>query len=1224
MGIQDFGIRDLLNAHPTLVASMSSYDPYYTAATFGGLLTVPELQCNCLRLEALSRLAIAFATGNKTPPKRIVTSWFANLSSGPCGRYEDPAEDLFTTLIITPRGNFRILGGIWESAAFYLQRIVNVVDTMPDEGNWIRIKEAVYGMLKLSDLICQRASLHRYTSGGEIPHRKLPGNLLPLQQYRKRVIFSTADLREHNLDINNFLPFVFDPNDRSSLKESSLDNSRLLYRPILIKDGELVVSLPTAISAAIRMFVVTAIGDKSRHILVNNLANEFSDYFENNPPLNSGRPPPISFRSTANGLHASYASEISSGLYLHLHFVLDDLNRFLETGLAAVNSDSPTLFAEIDRDIEECSRVVHKQPGFRKGLTLIIGCGIGRGQMLTIPAGNQNDWRIAYLSAADVAILNLLGDFDKFTLWRIVEARLRLGQMGVHIDLFCGLMNLIGWVRLLDGHLIQHSQMPEEFGSDKAIRMMIDSTMVRSLRQEASLADRHAVQTLSGEWVEIRKTDESHFDTERSLPLYVCTRIRPDCGPELVFLTKTRRWFCKVLPLDFDRWMIMHTWLPRIATILDSNAPELPHGPLELTVSFTGQPIQHGTEETVCAADIQSDIRVRVDKTKRLVSVEARQKFEVGLASPTNVSEAALVHQIVSGFLELIDQTENDRAEVLQQQIVPNDQARSCHAFYARHFRDFVSHSLPSKPVTVDPIDDATLRLGLGWNVRKREEGSAIEGKDACTGFLNALVKFVEDSLCAKLKAFNRELLIKRCLTNHEAAMQHQQIWRRTAAANMALRADMNATMAVIVEQQFRNNAATQASRILVELAVCECPIHGGDIPNDWDLSQLMALLLLANAYGGWSNAIHLDAMPPSLRVRALGDVHVDQTFFEQIVEPFGSVSTGAMVKWSISKYSDNFEQPAAVSSAEPAFDKQFIAAWINEHGFGIDQLRAYADKIEDYGIQKKQAVFTISLSELRAIVNGLDDGFKIEETLIMKPRISWRTLPSGLKEKEIQPWRFRRRLSLLRQPIVQIDDSEDPKLVIAPGLLRDSIIYAFRGYYEAAFPGAQLKSPEMKSWFGEAARRRGTEFTLDVAKRLSELGWQVITEIEVTKILAKGFDIDYGDVDVLAWKQGCGRLLLIECKELQFSKTPSEVAEQLSDFRGNTRNGKRDLLKKHIDRCQILESHANLVCSYVGLPTTAKIENLVVFRYPVPMLFVWKSLAYPVRMITYDNLNQI
>lgn len=76
-----------------------------------------------------------------------------------------------------------------------------------------------------------------------------------------------------------------------------------------------------------------------------------------------------------------------------------------------------------------------------------------------------------------------------------------------------------------------------------------------------------------------------------------------------------------------------------------------------------------------------------------------------------------------------------------------------------------------------------------------------------------------------------------------------------------------------------------------------------------------------------------------------------------------------------------------------------------------------------------------------------------------------------------------------------------------------------------------------------------------------------------------------------------------MECKDLHFHTTSGEIAEQLSDSRGEIRHGKRDLLRKHLDRIDVLRNHAEGLAKYVGVANPLVIEGWVVFRNPVPML---------------------
>src|SRR5580704_10593607 len=113
--------------HAELLAALDTFDPIKVLTACGGLLTVPQLQSNCLRLEALAHLAFFTCNGNKKSQPKHLKQWFADLGQGQCGVIEDPAEAVFVGLVVTPRGSFRVINGTSEGGTFCLQRIVNAV-----------------------------------------------------------------------------------------------------------------------------------------------------------------------------------------------------------------------------------------------------------------------------------------------------------------------------------------------------------------------------------------------------------------------------------------------------------------------------------------------------------------------------------------------------------------------------------------------------------------------------------------------------------------------------------------------------------------------------------------------------------------------------------------------------------------------------------------------------------------------------------------------------------------------------------------------------------------------------------------------------------------------------------------------------------------------------------------------------------------------------------------
>src|SRR3546814_11244252 len=94
--------------------------------------------------------------------------------------------------------------------------------------------------------------------------------------------------------------------------------------------------------------------------------------------------------------------------------------------------------------------------------------------------------------------------------------------------------------------------------------------------------------------------------------------------------------------------------------------------------------------------------------------------------------------------------------------------------------------------------------------------------------------------------------------------------------------------------------------------------------------------------------------------------------------------------------------------------------------------------------------------------------------TLVTRPH--WRDIPEGFDAKDIHPWRFRRRLSMLRRPLLQIDEGADPTIIVSPGMIRDGFLYIMSNLYRGDFPDQQL-SPKMRRWKARRADERGAAF---------------------------------------------------------------------------------------------------------------------------------------------------
>lgn len=212
-----------------------------------------------------------------------------------------------------------------------------------------------------------------------------------------------------------------------------------------------------------------------------------------------------------------------------------------------------------------------------------------------------------------------------------------------------------------------------------------------------------------------------------------------------------------------------------------------------------------------------------------------------------------------------------------------------------------------------------------------------------------------------------------------------------------------------------------------------------------------------------------------------------------------------------------------------------------------------------------------------------------------------------------------------MSRPFVQLDNTDNPNFLVAPGLIREGFLYVCRCSYEATYDEKHFKSLRMQKWIGRKRNAAGHDFNNNVATKLSELGWEAKSNIKLTEALNKKLAKNYGDIDVLAWDKDSGRTLIIECKDLTLARTHGEIARQLQEFRGRD-NEKRqpDRLKKHLNRIEVLQSNIDVFAKYIGFKKAPQIETHLVFRNLVPIAFSMDDIFNNVQITPYDSLESI
>ena len=1204
-------IKEIAEENKLLVRDLSKYDPTVAIPILSGLLTLPELQSNCIRVEILVALAVVHCRGRKKATVGHVIRWFSKIGKSKCVHGEDPAEDVFVSLVQDRNGDYRVLEGVWEAAGFYTQRVLEVIATMPDTGQFGRIKKSVHALLVISDMVCEKAELERYQLGSDERHSALSPGILPRRRdLISRVTIAFAELAELGIAPEDIDPFLFQPEMRERMPVQQIGLSDLDRCPLLRRSTtHLTVALPSALSVAVRDYAIASIFEMgSTEAFDGALAQNYSKVFFDTPLLGGPMRAPVHWKKSAVHRWSNVCLNVDDGYVMSFHFFLPSVRTHAAGGFKHGYTDDGALTQALQGSIDSVLTHFDGQGDFNEGLVVLVGCGWGKGYATQMIQLDHPHWRFETMSAADLVRLSWLADMNPGYFWRIQDGLETVSKAGIHILNPNGILNLIGWVRSNNGHFVPHAQLPNcEISPERPLMLNPPLNLLRQVRADADRGyDRHSTVDNTGVWHEVQHVSPSpFFSSESAQRVYASMDDVQSGALTSVYEGALQLWISVDAPNIFERdvvyrlWEMAGEWLHRIGNALDSQVDAASRiCNLKVYVEFCDCDLPEAGGEKPAFEDLYSLCTIQPHSEPNACKVIFQDGFLGGFSLADNVAERLFVRTVAQAYLHLLGMKDCvSDAKAIEARVVPNDDARSFHLFQARQFIDYVRDSLPKELVAIDLIDNAAAKIGLGWRVLGKGHGNRVEGIEACTRFLGNVVDALLDDIFGTLVAFDRVSALLRIVANSEKANAEEDHWRRTSAAVLGLHGDELGTVDRYVEQMSRFAGASITSRILAEIALCVCPAEGGRKLSNIDLSKLVAHTALVVRIGGLSDAIFYNALAPELTISPLGDILVRDEFGRFVVEPMLSRVVGEGFIANAPLQRKNYDAPETCAQAKGKIGDEFWHAWKTEMGFDLDEARRIVDVLEDKGIQDHSAIFVIKQSEYLTLVcsdhvcEEAARRFLDQFSLSTRPR--WDKPPTGFNVKDIYPWRFGRRLSFVARPILNVDDSDDSMLIIAPGALRRGFAYVLNGAYNGRLDKGFFRTKSMRdAWLGKA--REGHTFNSEVATALSEAGWEVRENIGLPELLNCKLERDFGDVDVLAWRSDRKDVLVIECKDLSLARNYSEIAALLSDYQGAEVEGEADKLRKHLNRVALLQSNLDLLQRFTGVQDALVVSCLV------------------------------
>ena len=1224
--------EQVFNKSNSELAACEGWHKYTAAAMIGGLQTEPGFHANGVRLDWLLRLVLAKSKGRSKPTRHDLTRALnAGMAKSGVIRLEDPSEDLFCEQITSESGNFRLFSGQWEAAGAYTQTLIDAFQSLP----YARQKQAAltsaYALLSLSEAVADRAGVDRFTEFGVNPREDLE---LPtseeLSRLGERVRFSDADLKDLGILKAALAPYILDPQQFPAVSDRDIGNTPLEFHPLIETPAGYILASPPNVSLAVRAVLLSTAKEGGMATTFQHAIMEQQEAYSHAghfwPTNNLQLSPPNRFDIRAA------VGEYEPGHFVQIIQVPGPFENFPREAFASVHTLSSEAIDFLRGQIEGFWSYTQGLTDCRQTTTAILVSGWGAAYRLTPPINETKapkSWQFFALNFADAGVMGVVPDSNFSDLSRLLWQETRLLQDGFEFQNMNGVLNLLGFWKTTGGNLIPEHMLDIQ---PPTFIAMPTNELLELRRQAVRRRDSRALPLPGGQAKVVERMEWS--DDEELQSTYASREDIRQFRLSAAVAVDGRTWWLEsqALPGEnrewrYRTWHALLQWIEAVAgKVIEIFPAAFPREArkVELLIprstAFESIDIRHGDSS-------QIEATLRIAATPEGGSVEILADWLPFIALEQNDAEVALTVATLTAFTHsggAAPPADQLRAAILE--AVGSRDWRWLHAHHAVRTEDrLIAAGLTDEFLAIPYSAHALVRCGSIWNFRDREAGAEIDGKEACQQLVVQYCDEMLKSLIADVRQFDRHQLCTASAERYQNARVEQSRWRNTIRALRAISgsaADIKA-----FERQNAINGTQRAAKILAEIAACEALLTGGKTPSLTEIDEMFAKAVLIFGNGQLYGAILTDLIPPKLRVSPAGDLLSEREIFGDILRPGVEWMNRRMLNEAAESYGTRRRPTTGDQSLDPqlriAIEAEFRTT---AEGF-IDLQFALIDLAK----QRGSGVFAIGRSDLHGWLVQHEayrsaDPTALLSRLTLPSRDGWLDLSGGLRATDIDFGRFDRPWSLINRPLLALDDTADPVLLVSPMLVADSTLYCLAGLMNGTLNERFWETSEARRYAGGQGKAAGDEFEDDLAARLRGLGLTVIPRCKLSGVLNQKVPDDLGDIDALAVSADGKRVWAIEAKNLRLCRTETEAASRMQEYRGMMvdHGGKLrpDKMLRHLRRVEYLRQHRGRLPGRLKLSGPPEVHGLLVVEAPQPMNFHTQEANLDGRSVFIDALD--
>lgn len=445
----------------------------------------------------------------------------------------------------------------------------------------------------------------------------------------------------------------------------------------------------------------------------------------------------------------------------------------------------------------------------------------------------------------------------------------------------------------------------------------------------------------------------------------------------------------------------------------------------------------------------------------------------------------------------------------------------------------------------------------------------------------NDIVDYLFNKLTNDIKCYNCTYIAKRLCFDLEVIMYAMMLKQMRYSYDIACYPEK---IEIIDKEFFNINKSSLAMKFLLEYIAAE-PHKGKKIIDEMEYEYLLAICSLIIDWSQKSDLYQYKIINSEMIMLDSNRIGMDKTA-EKALNRINTSASVKKLRVNSNPYIEKY-YPEKILSIVP---DELDTAFIDEFGYSFTNLTNTVYDLVALSEESEQGLRGIEADTLiDQVSNDTEISPEITRRIIydlsLKERESYLKPPKGYTKNDIWPWKFNRRLSFTRRPLIDIDGI----IYYGQRQLYHSLMYIINlisnGKFHAKDDG------KLKVVLGKIADKRGNEFNDLVAYRIKGLK-NVLCDSKVKKIngkrIASHDKKDIGDIDVLIILPKMKKIIVSEVKDFSFSKNPYEIQQEYKKVFSDE-DGKLGYLSKHKRRVEWVKQHIDDVIKHYRLQESKK-----------------------------------